>query len=491
MSSEQIEHGKPIEQYESFKTAITNIVKNSNRTHVSHNTRSNYITAVTQYVQFVNSEEGKDKDLTPDSLIEEAKHDIEKAKERIRLFFLWLQQEPIPGFKPWNKKVLQTSAFVKAYATVRGFYTNNNIIFGKWKTPSLIDMKKEAISNDTTVPFFKLDKKRKIYLDRAIVKQFLSNLKLRDQAIFLAILSSSHDSGDLFRLNLGDFRKQKDRERFYWEGQRAKTEVRFKTFFSVEATKYVAQYIMQERAEAKDNEPLFVTSGRKNRMTAAHLSAVFRDSARKMGLPVGNGSQNVFRPKRLRHVFRTGMTHAHVDEGYIHVFMGHRSSISQMYLDKDISILELEYSKAEPFLTIFGVGETGLEEIATELAEWKSKYADLNIKVEDLTTKLNEMYQLMDSKIEEVTIRIQREFYEKQVKQSDLDELKMQEEVSSEEEFTSEDKEQIERAKETKKALEQKEKDSSTKTIKTDEEPKEELSPYDLLKEAEKWKKKS
>jgi len=118
-------------------------------------------------------------------------------------------------------------------------------------------------------------------------------------------------------------------------------------------------------------------------------------------------------------------------------------------------------------LTVFGVGGSeGLETIQTELAEWKSKYADLNIKIEDLTTKLNEMYQLMESKIEEATIRIQREFYEKQVKLSDRDEQKMQEEISSEEEFTSEDKEQIERAK----------KKPSTKTIKTDEEPKEDLT---------------
>ena len=472
MSSEQIEHGKPIEQYQSFKTAITNIVKNSNRTRVSKQTQRNYRTAVEQYVQFVNSEEGKHKDFTPDDLIEEARQDIEKAKERIRLFFLWLQEEEIPNFKKRGKKVLKTSAHQRAYSTIRGFYSNNNIVFGKWKTPSIHDMKKEAIENDTMVPFFKLDNKRKIYLDRAIVKQFLSNLKLRDQTIFLAMLSSSHDSGDLFRLNVGDFRKQKDRERFYWEDSRAKTEVRFKTFFSVEATEFVRRYLQQERRDSKDNEPLFVTTTN-SRMTASHLSAIFRDVSKKMGLPVGNGFQNPIRPKRLRHVFRTACSHAHIDEGYIQCFMGHRTSVSREYLEKtDITILELEFSKAEPFLTVFGVGGAeGIEAIQTELAEWKSKYADLNIKVEDLTAKLAEMYKVMESKIEEATIRIQREFYEKQVKQSDLDEQEMQEEISSEEkEFTSEDKEQIERAKET-----------SKKISKTDEEPKKSL--YDEIME--------
>ena len=410
MNNEQTEQRKQrrleLADSQPFKTAIENIVKNSNRTNVSKHTKDNYLDALEQYEKFVNSQKGLAKQITPEDLVVEARRDVEKAKERIRLFFRWLQGQPLPNFKPRGKSMKSTSACVRAYAQIRGFYANNGVAFGKWKTPNLADMKKEAIENDTAVPFFKLDKRRKIYLNRGKIKHFLSNLKLRDQAIFLAMLSSSHDSGDLFELNVGDIRKQEDRERFYWEDQRSKTEVRFKTFFSVEATAFIHQYIEQERRDAKDNEPLFITSN-KGRMKPYHLSALFRDVAKKIGVKLENGSQNPFRPKRLRHIFRTGMTHAHVDEGYINAFMGHRTSVSRDYLEKPLTILEAEYSKGEPFLTVYGIGGTELETIQTELAEWKGKVAELNMKVEELTENFaeniaTEARKLFDKWLEEL-----------------------------------------------------------------------------------------
>jgi len=429
---------KPIEEYESFKTAIQNLIKNSNRTRVSKHTEINYKQALKQYLRFVNSEEDLKKQLNPDDLIEEARSDTEKTKDKIRLFFLWLQNQDITGFKSRGKSMRATSACVRAYAQIKGFYTNNDIIFGKWKTPSLADMTKEAIENDTSTPFFKLDiKKRKVFLDRALLKQFLANLKLRDQTIFLAMLSSSHDGGDLFKLNVGDMNKQKERERFYWEGQRGKTGIRFKTFFTVEATNFIRRYIQQERRDAKDDEPLFVTteySGEKHRMESQHISNVFRESAKKMGIEFGNGYQNPFRPKRLRHIFRTACTHSHIDEGYINAFMGHKTDQSKQYLEKDITILELEFSKAEPLLTIYGVvGIEGLESIQTELTEWKSKYADLKVKVDDLESQLNDLSKALVLKVEKIARhvyedlpreigemkRAQQEFIWKQIQERD------------------------------------------------------------------------
>lgn len=387
-----------IAEYESFKTALQNIIKNSNRTKVSTHTKYNYLAALKLYLEFVNNEEGLSKEINPDDLISEGKEDVEKVKERIRLFFLWLQGEPIPNYKPRGKGMRKTSAFVRAYSQIRGFYTNNGVVFGKWKTPNLQDMKKEAIENDVNVPFFKHEG-RKVFLDRALLKQFLANLKLRDQSIFLAMLSSSQDSIDLFRLTVGDVRKQEKRDRIFWEGQRSKTQVRFKTFFSIEATDFVRRYIDQERSEVDDKDPLFVYSSRdkgqtevvEKSMTSNWLGSSFRRVAEKMGLPVGNGFQNVFRPKRLRHVFRTAFTHAHVDEGYIHAFMGHRSSISQDYLEKPLTTLEIEYSRGEPLLTVYGVaGTEELEKVQSELSEWKGKVTDLNDKLDALSEKFTQ-----------------------------------------------------------------------------------------------------
>ena len=423
--------------FESFKTAMQNIVKDSNRIRASKTTEQNYLDGLRQYLKFVNSEEALSKTVNPDNLIVEAHSDMEGTKDKIRLFFLWLQNEKVPGYKQRGKKVKKTSAYVRAYAQIRGFYTNNGVIFGKWKTPSLADMKKEAIENDITTPFFKLDKKRKIFLDRSLVKQFLANLKFRDQTIFLVTLSSSHDSGDVLSLNVGDIRKQKDRERFFWEGQRGKSEVRFKTFFSLEATDFVRRYLEQERQGADDKEPLFLTStykGKQRRMNSKQLAYVFLDAAKRMGVKLEKGYQNPFRSKRLRHIFRTACTHAHVDEGYINAFMGHKTSVSKGYLEKDLAFLELEYSKAEPFLTVYGVGGTeGLETIQTELAEWKGKYADLKVKVDDLETQydvLQKKVKVWDRAIQKITALSIKEFVELE---EDLpkEEIKPKEKIST------------------------------------------------------------
>jgi len=411
---------KEIEKSNSFKTAMENIVENSNRTYVSKGTKNNYICALQQYLQFVNGEKKLEKTITLDDLIIEAQENIKTTKCRIKQFFNWSQGEkgePTPDYEPRGKGMKKTSAFMRAFSQVKGFYTNNSIIFGKWKTPNIKNMVKEGIKNDVNVPFFKLDKKRKIFLDRKLLNQFLANLKFRDQAIFLAGLSSSQDSGDLFKLNIGDIRNQKNKDRFFWEGQRTKTGVRFKTFFSVEATDYVRRYIEQERQDAKDDEPLFLTAGRKGksrRMDASTLGDVFLVAAKRMGVELTEGCQNPFRPKRLRHIFRTACTHAHIDEGYINAFMGHQTSVSQAYLEKDIMILELEFAKAEPYLTVYeGVGTEGIQ---IEITEWKAKVTDLRMEVDDLKTTLTELQSAMEQKMEKIVSHIFGELTEEDLK---------------------------------------------------------------------------
>ena len=413
-----------VSESKAFKSAIRNIITNSNRTHVSKNTERDYLDALTQYLRFLNSERGLTRHITADDLVVQAKANIDQTKERIRLFFLWLQGEPLSNFEPREKKMLPTSALIRSYGQVKGFYTNNGVVFGKWKTPSLENMEKKAIENDTTVPFFKIDdKKRIIFLDRGMIKQFLSNLKFRDKTVFLAMLSSSHDSGDLFKLTVGKIRQQMTRQRFFWEGVRGKTEIRFKTFFSAEATDFIRRYIEQERAKAKDSEPLFISKGEK--MEPNDISSVFRGSAKKMGIKWENGEQSPLRPKRLRHIFRTASRYALVDEGYIHVFMGHKSSISRQYLEKDVSLLELEYSKAEPFLTVYGLGEEeGVEELRKELNQWKSNYIDQKIKVENLEKKLTDVSVDL-KRVEDLT----RELAEKWMRQQEEEERESQKDL--------------------------------------------------------------
>ena len=137
------------------------------------------------------------------------------------------------------------------------------------------------------------------------MQQFIAILKPRDVAITLALLSSSQDSGDLFKLNMGDIREQKGKSRIFWEGTRNKTTVQFRTFLSKEATRFIRKYADQERRNAEDKDRLFVYKYRKNgqpkrkaqkRMTSGNLASIYRDAARKMGIKWSNGEHNPLRP---------------------------------------------------------------------------------------------------------------------------------------------------------------------------------------------------
>jgi hypothetical protein len=166
--------------------------------------------------------------------------------------------------------------------------------------------------------------------------------------------------------------------RIYWKNNRRKTKVLFKTFFSKEATKLIRRYIAQERRDAKDEEPLFVVP-RDKRMKPLHLSSIYRDAAKKMGVKWSEGEHNPLRPKRMRHLFRTACDTAGVSELYTNMFMGHKNSIGMAYSEVSKGKAELEYLRVEPFLTVYGEVE--------ETTEIKQEISNLGTTVETLTKK--------------------------------------------------------------------------------------------------------
>lgn len=382
---------KELEKFQTVKEVLEDMAKS---------TKDNYKVTLRQYLEFVNG-------LTPDELIVEAKTDLKRTQRRISNFFKWLQGEEVEGCKPRGKKMRETSAHQKAYGYLRGWYVNNDIVFGrKWtrKIPKVTRLK-EALKRDAEYTFFKVDeKKRKIYFDREPMRQFLSNLKLRDQAITLALLSSGQDSGVLFSLKIGDIRRQQN-SRIFWEGKRDKTQMLFRTFISKEATKFIRTYMSQERTNAQDDKPLFVTSGNNGKlkcMTPELLSSVYRDAAKRMGLKWNSGEQNPLRPKRLRHLFRTACDTVGVAELYQNAFMGHTNSQGQDYSELSPAKLELEYLRVEPFLTVYGTVEENVEfkEELTKLEGTINLLAKRNVEFEEGRKKL-------ERKVESLTEQVQ------------------------------------------------------------------------------------
>jgi len=384
---------KELEKFQTVKEVLEDMAKS---------TRDNYKVTLRQYLEFVNG-------LTPDELIEEAKTDVKKTQGRISNFYKWLQGQEIEGRKR-GKSMLQNSAHQRAYGYLRGWYVNNDIIFErKWtrKIPKFSRLR-EAIRKDAVYTFFKVDeKKRKIYFDREPMQQFLSNLKLRDQAITLALLSSGQDSGELLRLNIGDIREQQN-NRIFWENKRRKTQILFRTFISKEATKLMHTYIKQERANAQDSEPLFVTSGnhgKLKRVTPTLLSSVYRDAAKRMNIKWENGEQNPLRPKRMRHLFRTACDAAGVPELYQNAFMGHVNSQGQDYSELSPAKLELEYLRVEPFLTVYGTVEENVEfkQQISKLEGTINLLSKRNVEFEEERKNLEKKVGLLTEQVEMLT----------------------------------------------------------------------------------------
>ena len=139
----------------------------------------------------------------------------------------------------------------------------------------------------------------------------------------------------MYQLTVGDIKEQINAPRFFWAGNRQKTVVPFKTFIGAEAFAMIKRYLKEERADAEDNEPLFVKRNGDIQPMDSHLLGMnFKKAAEDMGVTTKGRSQNPLRPKRLRKTFRTLCDAAGIERGYVHVFMGHQTSISGEYLEK-------------------------------------------------------------------------------------------------------------------------------------------------------------
>jgi len=337
--------------------------------------------------------EGK---LNPDELLQEAKKDINETGNRLRYYFAL------------KKSKCSHNTAVTSISYIRSFYTHNGIDF-----PRRISTPKRKVSKvskrDEDTSFYKYNSNTdEIEFKNGNLQQFIQNLNFRDQTIALCLLSTGADAKDLLNLNVNfvkDARgKIKDDRRIHWHSNRAKTGQPFKTFFSEEATEFLKRYAEQERAEAKDDEPLFPKTNGK-RLDVRILSQNFRESAKKMGY-AKKDKASPFRPKRFRHLFRTACAIAHIDEGYTKAMMGHASDVSASYLEQDSSIFEKMYVRIEPFLTVFRTGEFEAKENTKQISQLKGALANETQERQRLESEVGSLkFEIKDVKeqLEEAT----------------------------------------------------------------------------------------
>lgn len=354
-------------------------------------------------------------EISPDELLEEAKEDIEKTGKRLEDYFTA------------KSEVTSHNTAVTCIGYLRGFYSHNNITFPKKiRMPSKVEA--PITNHDAKVSFYDFDEETKEFVFKNDkIRHFIQHLPFRDQVIALCLLSSGADTRDLLNLNVGFVKDAKgrmcDKKRFFWSGNRLKTRQPFRTFFSAEATKYLKRYVEQERANAKDNEPLFVGTEREytiskgehkgkhveinQRVTTNAVSMSFRTAAQTMGYAKKKGEPNPFRPKRFRHLFRTACAIAEIDNGYVKAMMGH-TDMTTLYVEKDIPLFKKVYLKAEPFLTVFpGVNNETRMEIkdmredivtqARETTKLKKEVTDLKEQLKQAVKQIYSFEPLLDT----------------------------------------------------------------------------------------------
>ncbi|MCW3997963.1 MAG: site-specific integrase [Candidatus Bathyarchaeota archaeon] len=326
--------------------------------------------------------------LNPDQLLEEAKKDIKNATSKITDFFNWMVDD---------KKLVHNSA-VTQIGFIRGFYTHNDLFFPKrFGTPQRTVS--QVAQRDRKVKIYDYDEVTdKMIFNNGTLQQFIQNLNFRDQTITLCLLSTGADATDLLKLNIefvkdgkGDTSKTK---RFLWSGNRSKDGVPFKVYFSEEATQFLKRYVEQEKAGAKDKEPLFlgreIKKGEqtiRRRLEAHALAINYRKSAKKMGYVKKKLSQP-FRPKRFRHLFRTACANANIDIGFINAMMGHKTTVSGSYLERSEGLLLKEYLKVEPYLTVFGLDKSKVTKLGEEMEELRNQVLSLVKQNEDLKSEI-------------------------------------------------------------------------------------------------------
>jgi len=363
--------------------------------------------------------------MTPDELLNEGKEDIWAAYTRTINFYDWLLKQKDADGKP----LIKQGSACSYYSAVRGFYTHNGLTFPKGaKVPK---REVSAVSKrDEKVEIYGYDEETdSMTFKNGLLQQFIDNLIFRDKTIALCLISTGADASDLLKLNVefvkdgkGELSKVK---RFIWHGNRYKDGEEFKVYFSEEATRFLKRYVEQERADAENSDPLFVTEeGKKimryldekpdasieevcrkfeynmgtekarkksikrvtniidshGRLNAHVLGINFRTASRKMGY-TEEGLSHPFRAKRFRHLFRTACGSAGIDPSFTKAFMGHASKTTDIYLEKNNGLFLREYVRVEPYITIFGTEKVAL---AKELGEVRDKQLDLYERLDEL-----------------------------------------------------------------------------------------------------------
>ena len=352
----------------------------------------------------------------PDELIEEALTDLDIPQERLDDFY---------RFK--KKQIDRNSCITGIYGIIRGFYRHNRI-----NTQDIIAPKfsvRMVKKTDRNFPLFKIvtvSEKKRIVLNRKLLREFYSKLNTRDQCLLLCFMSTGLDSSDFLKLTVGDIRIQMDKLRIHLNGNRNKTSEEFSDFCSIEASELIKSYVKKQRVDATDDEPVFVVTraGQKarffqqngrswkigdtletpNAISPREIADAFRTAQRNMGIPLQKGKQGPLRPKRFKKVFRTACSNAGLDKDITKLFLGHKGDQSQNYQEDDREVLEYYFEMVEPKISLFFNEEEDIidkNQMKLELFTTQKLLSDVQLEVQKLRDLSSEKESVKNDNIYE------------------------------------------------------------------------------------------
>ena len=274
----------------------------------------------------------------------------------------------------------------------------------------------------------------------------------RDKAIAVCLFQSGLGVNELTELNYGNIQEEFEKGilPICLKLVRKKTSVKFKTFFGADAVKYLRLYL-QTRKNLTSETPLFTKWQSEERITPGAIQQKFSEVAKDLDFIKKQDLKGFCptRPHSLRAAFESQLI-GKVSDKLIQFFMGHSIGTTGLaYLNKPTEELRKDYMNAERYLTI----EKTSQDKGLKVS------ADIERRIKNLEETINDLQRLMEDKIQEITYKVQQEWLEKhmantqqEIRDADIERWKEQNEQTEKE------------RQETKQA-----KKSSTKTIKTDE----------------------
>jgi intergrase/recombinase len=222
---------------------------------------------------------------------------------------------------------------------------------------------------------------------------------MREKAIILGITSSGLSTKDFVNLRVKDFREGYDEETGITtlDLRRAKTAQDFVTFFSMEATNAINEYLRwRERDKPKTEHPDILNGWKKHlihsgedyliakkyipasyletrneelrRESESGLQTVFRQLSNRAGIARSKGTWNMFRAHKLRSWFYSQLLNNSCPQDSAEVFMGHVSRLGSSggtYYSAIIPKLKESYLEFMPHLSLLSPVETRVIESAS------------------------------------------------------------------------------------------------------------------------------